>query len=60
MKDEFDLTKKTAKELEALGWTIDRTTYPWTAYQGGRFNPTKWFCCPTPAYKPKRAATNGR
>lgn len=41
-----------AEELVKLGYTIDRHTYPWTAYKGPRFMPTEWFNCRTPAYPP--------
>jgi hypothetical protein len=39
-----------AETLIELGWTIDRTCYPWVAYKGDRFNPTDWATIDTPAY----------
>lgn len=32
---------------ECAGFEIDESTYPWVAYQGPRFNPTKWYPCYT-------------
>lgn len=34
---------------EELGFTIDKTCYPWVAYKGPRFQPTEWYTMVTPA-----------
>jgi len=45
--EEFRLT---AVQLEARGYTIDRSCYPWLAYRGPRFGPETSFRCRTPAW----------
>lgn len=40
-------------ELEELGYEIDKSTYPWFAYKGPRFNPDVSFLCRTPAWRPR-------
>lgn len=39
-------------ELRVMGYSIDTTTYPWFAYTGRRFAPTRGFPCTTPAWAP--------
>ena len=39
-----------AEEAEEMGFTIDRHTYPWTAYKGPRFAPTECLVIYTPAW----------
>lgn len=40
-----------AREAEDRGYTVDRSTYPWVAYRGRRFDPIELFVVDTPAYK---------
>ena len=47
------MTYITARHAEALGFTVDRTCYPWFAYKGPRFQPTEITNVVTPRY-PKR------
>ena len=35
--------KITKAEAEARGFAVDTTVYPWVAYAGPRFKPTRWF-----------------
>lgn len=42
-------TPRTAEEAEAMGWTVDRHTYPWCAYIGPRFDPERCVVIATPA-----------
>lgn len=35
--------KITKVEAEARGFAVDTTVYPWVAYDGPRFKPTRWF-----------------
>ena len=35
--------KITTAEAEARGFAVDTTVYPWVAYVGPRFKPTRWF-----------------
>lgn len=44
---------RTAEEAEAQGWTVDRTCYPWVAYQGPPFMTTRWCQIETPTYRPE-------
>lgn len=43
----------TAREAEALGFTVDRHCYPWFAYKGPRFQPIEVARVKTPPY-PRR------
>lgn len=40
----MDLTEvgKSREEYLNKGYTVDTSCYPWVAYKGPRFNPTKW------------------
>ena len=38
----------TEVEAVAMGWTVDRHTYPWVAYLGPRFTPTRLVEIATP------------
>lgn len=40
----------TAEEAERRGYIVDRHCYPWIAYRGPRFVPTKWIVVDTPAH----------
>jgi len=40
-----------ADEAESMGWIVDNTTYPWTAYVGARFMPDGVVWIDTPAYE---------
>jgi hypothetical protein len=46
----------TPDEARDQGFTIDTTTYPWTAYKGPRFSPTDWRDCFTEHEAALRAA----
>ena len=35
--------KITKAEAEARGFAVDSSVYPWVAYSGPRFKPTRWF-----------------
>ena len=39
----------TKERAEAQGFTVDTTTYPWTAYKGPRFEPVECYPVSTPA-----------
>lgn len=43
---------RTLEEAEALGWTVDRHTWPWLAYLGPRFEPTLAVPISTPSWTP--------
>ena len=40
-------------EAKALGWDVDKSTYPWVAYKGERFSPEFIVNIFTPAYTPQ-------
>lgn len=44
----------TAEQAEEAGWNVDRTCYPWTAYQGPRFAPYASRLVVTPAVLDRR------
>jgi hypothetical protein len=46
----------TPGEARDQGFTVDTTTYPWTAYKGPRFAPTEWRDCFTEHEAALRAA----
>jgi hypothetical protein len=35
------------EEAKSHGFKVDTHCYPWVAYTGPRFKPTKWFTIPT-------------
>jgi len=39
--------------FKALGWDVDKSTYPWVAYKGERFSPEFIVNIFTPAYTPQ-------
>lgn len=41
---------RSAAEAEELGFTVDRSCYPWVAYKGPRFLPTEIIRVSTPAW----------
>lgn len=50
----MDEMPTTAEQAEAMGWEVDRHTYPWMAYLGPRFAP-EWSCQVfTPEFDPRQ------
>lgn len=44
----------TAAEAIVQGFAMDRTSYPWVAYKGARFNPDELIYVYTPAWPWKK------